>query len=263
MNARNLMWFAASVSLLLAAGCRTYTLPEIERPHHVKLWHVACQNVATVSEPEALQKFDEFVSERKSGWRYWRITYFGFFQNAFPYFDIMAYDTRSNFIYAVGVDQKQITFRDRAWKKTRRKEATRVEHDRLLEIVGTSDTELEEMVRAIGETENRMKPVVAALKRYKQDVGRYPSNEEGIEALLRDPGAPHWNGPYLAEVPVDAWGTPFRYYETRYESGPVEVVFQTIWSAGHDRKFGSASHGIGENDVRGSVDFAHEPIQKR
>ncbi len=54
----------------------------------------------------------------------------------------------------------------------------------------------------------------AALDDYSLEVGRYPSTEEGLKALVTDPGnAPGWNGPYLKKkkIPTDAWGVPFHY----------------------------------------------------
>jgi general secretion pathway protein G len=49
---------------------------------------------------------------------------------------------------------------------------------------------------------------------FKLDMGRYPTTEEGLEALVKKPGnAAGWNGPYWkkGEIPNDPWGHPFRY----------------------------------------------------
>ncbi len=53
----------------------------------------------------------------------------------------------------------------------------------------------------------------AALDQFKLDVGRYPSSQEGLQALQQSPGnAPGWEGPYLKkEVPRDPWGSPYQY----------------------------------------------------
>jgi len=53
----------------------------------------------------------------------------------------------------------------------------------------------------------------AALDQFKLDVGRYPSSQEGLQALQQSPGnAPGWEGPYLKkEVPRDPWGNPYQY----------------------------------------------------
>lgn len=53
-----------------------------------------------------------------------------------------------------------------------------------------------------------------ALDTYRLDIGRYPTTEEGLAALLVKPAtAPKWNGPYLRkEVPKDPWGQPYQYH---------------------------------------------------
>jgi len=53
-----------------------------------------------------------------------------------------------------------------------------------------------------------------ALELYKLDVGRFPSSNEGLNALVRQPSsAKGWNGPYLKkdEVPMDPWSNPYQY----------------------------------------------------
>jgi general secretion pathway protein G len=53
----------------------------------------------------------------------------------------------------------------------------------------------------------------SALDQFKLDVGRYPSNEEGLQALRTRPAnAPNWDGPYLKkDLPPDPWGRPYVY----------------------------------------------------
>ena len=52
-----------------------------------------------------------------------------------------------------------------------------------------------------------------ALDQYRIDVGRYPSSEQGLAALVQKPAdEPKWQGPYLAKnVPPDPWGKPYQY----------------------------------------------------
>ncbi|MCE3264615.1 MAG: gspG [Pseudoduganella sp.] len=53
-----------------------------------------------------------------------------------------------------------------------------------------------------------------ALDTYRLDVGRYPTTEEGLNALLAAPATAgaKWNGPYLKKVvPSDPWGRPYQY----------------------------------------------------
>jgi general secretion pathway protein G len=54
----------------------------------------------------------------------------------------------------------------------------------------------------------------AALDLYMIDVGRYPGQSEGLEALVAEPsGVDFWNGPYLSSdtVPLDPWGNEYGY----------------------------------------------------
>ncbi|MBU1887692.1 MAG: type II secretion system major pseudopilin GspG [Candidatus Omnitrophica bacterium] len=54
--------------------------------------------------------------------------------------------------------------------------------------------------------------ISVALDLYELDNGRYPTTEEGLEALRAKPGAiASWKGPYLKRRPVDPWGNPYSY----------------------------------------------------
>jgi len=53
-----------------------------------------------------------------------------------------------------------------------------------------------------------------ALELYKLDVGRFPSSDQGLDALVSPPSATKgWNGPYLkkGEIPLDPWGNDYEY----------------------------------------------------
>ncbi|MFK3738598.1 type II secretion system major pseudopilin GspG [Massilia sp. TN1-12] len=53
-----------------------------------------------------------------------------------------------------------------------------------------------------------------SLDTFRLDVGRYPTTEEGLNALMTAPptAAAKWNGPYLKKgVPVDPWGHTYQY----------------------------------------------------
>ena len=56
----------------------------------------------------------------------------------------------------------------------------------------------------------------AALDAYRLDNGRYPTTEQGLDALQTEPSTQplpsNWRGPYLRKaVPLDPWGAPFVY----------------------------------------------------
>jgi general secretion pathway protein G len=75
----------------------------------------------------------------------------------------------------------------------------------------------------------------ATLDLYRLEIGRYPSSQEGLEALVSKPAdAPNWSGPYLKkpEVPKDPWGFDYQY---RF---PGEHGGFDIWSLGADGQEG-------------------------
>ncbi len=80
-----------------------------------------------------------------------------------------------------------------------------------------------------------------SLDTFRLDVGRYPSTEEGLGALLLAPStvdAKKWNGPYLKKgVPRDPWGNDYQ-----YTGADAKSEFK-ILSLGRDGKAG----GDGEN----------------
>jgi general secretion pathway protein G len=90
----------------------------------------------------------------------------------------------------------------------------------------------------------QVEDLVATLDLYRLETGRYPTSQEGLEALVTKPSnVANWNGPYLKKgvVPKDPWGFEYDY---RYpgEHGAVDV-----WSLGADNREG----GEGENaDVK-------------
>jgi general secretion pathway protein G len=70
---------------------------------------------------------------------------------------------------------------------------------------------------------------------FKLEIGRYPTTQEGLQALITAPtGAANWNGPYWKKqtVPKDPWGNEYKYVSPA-PSAPYEVV-----SLGADGKEG-------------------------
>jgi general secretion pathway protein G len=73
--------------------------------------------------------------------------------------------------------------------------------------------------------------LTTALQRFYRDTGTFPAEEQGLVALVRDPGIPGWKGHYVNLIQPDPWRTPYRYSIT--EAGPE------VRSAGPDRTFGT------------------------
>ncbi len=81
--------------------------------------------------------------------------------------------------------------------------------------------------------------LVKALDIYRLEVGRYPSTEQGLLALITAPtDEPRWTGPYLQKaVPQDPWGRAY-VYRSPGERGDFDLL-----SMGKDGQPG----GDGEN----------------
>jgi general secretion pathway protein G len=82
-----------------------------------------------------------------------------------------------------------------------------------------------------------------ALDTFRLDVGRYPTSQEGLEALRSRPsGLERWDGPYLKkEIPRDPWGNAY-IYRSPGEREPYEVL-----SNGSDGIAGGSGDGT---DIR-------------
>jgi len=86
----------------------------------------------------------------------------------------------------------------------------------------------------------QIEDLAGALDMYRMDVGRYPSTEEGLQALVEKPSsARSWNGPYLRKnnIPQDSWA-----YDYHYVS-PGEHGRFDVFSFGAD----NAAGGEGED----------------
>ncbi len=68
--------------------------------------------------------------------------------------------------------------------------------------------------------------VMQALKLYKLDNQRYPTAEQGLQALIAKPATspipPNWK-PYLEKLPNDPWGQPYRYLNPGVK-GEIDVM---------------------------------------
>ena len=70
---------------------------------------------------------------------------------------------------------------------------------------------------------------------YKLEIGRYPSSQEGLQALINAPaGVANWNGPYWKKstLPRDPWGNEYK-YQAPGSKGPYDII-----SLGADGKEG-------------------------
>lgn len=81
-----------------------------------------------------------------------------------------------------------------------------------------------------------------AIQTMRLDISRVPTQEEGLDLLVRAPSDPRvsdrWQGPYLEEdVPLDPWGNPFQYSPQSSGSQPF-----SLYSLGADGQPGGEGH---------------------
>ncbi len=91
--------------------------------------------------------------------------------------------------------------------------------------------------------ETQVKMLRGAVQTMRLDIGRVPTQEEGLKLLVTAPSdtriAKRWQGPYLDEdVPLDPWGNPFQYSPTPSGAQPF-----SLYSFGADGQLG----GEGQN----------------
>lgn len=75
--------------------------------------------------------------------------------------------------------------------------------------------------------------LMSAMDAFRLDVGRYPTQQEGLTALVSDPGVEKWDGAYLKKaIPNDPWNNPYQ-YRNPGEHGEID-----IYSYGRDNQPG-------------------------
>jgi len=93
----------------------------------------------------------------------------------------------------------------------------------------------------VSTTRGQMKQIESALAFYQMDNGRFPTTDQGLDALINKPSAGvepnnYRPGGYLQsrQLPVDAWGYPYEYeYPGTYNEGSFD-----LWSLGADAQPG-------------------------
>jgi len=100
----------------------------------------------------------------------------------------------------------------------------------------------------ISATKAQMRIFDTSLYTYQLQVGSFPTTEQGLGALINDPGLDGWRGPYLSQrvLPKDPWGNPY-VYDREGERG----IDYDLYSWGPDKVEGT------EDDVY-NVEAAEE-----
>ena len=68
-----------------------------------------------------------------------------------------------------------------------------------------------EQPEAVAKGKYNISVLNTALDYFFRDCGRYPTTQEGLPALVADPKATGWKGPYIEKLKWDPWKRGFRY----------------------------------------------------
>ena len=87
---------------------------------------------------------------------------------------------------------------------------------------------------------NDIRSIMSALKLYRLDNGVYPTQRQGLKALVHKPTSSpvpsDWrSGGYLPRVPVDPWGHPYQYLNPGMH-GHIDVFSYGPHGVGHGMK---------------------------
>lgn len=91
------------------------------------------------------------------------------------------------------------------------------------------ETMIENAARASSDlAKKELRVLRLAFELFERNCGRYPTTQEGLMALLNNPGIPTWKGPYVLFTRPDPWKHPYQYSCTNnvlrlYSCGPDQL----------------------------------------
>lgn len=89
----------------------------------------------------------------------------------------------------------------------------------------------------VSATNASIRSLASVLGTFEMHAGRFPTTEEGLDALLEKPADlndDEWEGPYLREWPRDAWGEDFIYRSPGELNSDYDLI-----SKGGDKREGT------------------------
>ena len=103
------------------------------------------------------------------------------------------------------------------------------------QFIGTAHDAKVSMARA------NITELESAVEKFYIHMDRYPSSEEGLDALVTEPadGAGKWRGPYVKMVRLDPWSNPYQYRSP----GQNGALTFDLWSRGADGADGGEAEG--------------------
>lgn len=85
----------------------------------------------------------------------------------------------------------------------------------------------------ISKAKEDIQALETALTEYRLDNSTYPSNDDGLDALIKQPNDPsvtHWHGPYVQRLSKDPWGHSYQYEYPGTHGLPYDLY--TLGAAG-------------------------------
>jgi type II secretion system protein G len=111
----------------------------------------------------------------------------------------------------------------------------------------------------VGSARIQIQTLVAGLEHFFKDIGRYPTQAEGLQALLTNPGGlVSWQGPYVLDPStlLDAWGNPLQ-YQFPGNKGPYDLVVLGGDGMGDATPLSGGQEGL---RLLTAYDFIGEPV---
>lgn len=110
------------------------------------------------------------------------------------------------------------------------------------------------------ETVSELVRLENGLVMFFEDVGRFPTEAEGLSALVADPGATGWQGPYVlyehddpaTQIGTDAWNRPYS-YDLYPSTSPADTAVALVASGGRNRQVDTGVVG-GAWSITGAAD---------
>lgn len=70
---------------------------------------------------------------------------------------------------------------------------------------------------------SQIEMLMTAMNAYRMDIGDFPSQSEGLDALMTNPGVDEWDGPYLSKaIPQDPWKHDY-HYQNPGQHGEIDI----------------------------------------
>jgi general secretion pathway protein G len=87
---------------------------------------------------------------------------------------------------------------------------------------------------ALSLAQDNLAVLQTALGAFRDDCGRFPVTAEGLAALVHNPEATGWQGPYIKALKPDPWGRPFRWVSDGRQASLLSAGADGVVGTGDD-----------------------------